>query len=70
MGRLLVERLVDVARATGTGGCILRVTPDNAAALRLYRSAGFVEVDAERATAWNAGQPRSYRWMEHPDFGS
>jgi [ribosomal protein S18]-alanine N-acetyltransferase len=70
VGRLLVELLVEAARATRTGGCILRVTPDNAAALRLYASAGFVEVDAQRSAAWNQEQPRNYLWMERPDFGS
>ena len=70
VGRLLVGRLVEAARDTGTSGCILRVTPDNAAALRLYRSAGFVAVDAERTTAWNQEQPRNYLWMERPDFAS
>ena len=41
----------------------LRVLPDNVAAQRAYQAAGFVTVDETTASAWNAGQPTSYRWM-------
>ena len=68
VGRRLVHELVDAARSTGSGACILRVDPDNTAALHLYRNAGFADVDAERSEAWNAGQPTTYVWMERTDF--
>lgn len=68
VGRRLVHELVHAARSTGLGACLLRVAPDNTAALRLYRSAGFADVDAERSEAWNKGQPSRYIWMERPDF--
>jgi [ribosomal protein S18]-alanine N-acetyltransferase len=68
VGRRLVHALVDAARSTGRGACILRVDPDNTVALRLYRTAGFADVDAERSEAWNAGQPTRYVWMERTDF--
>lgn len=68
VGRRLVHELVHAARSTGSSACVLRVAPDNSAALRLYRAAGFEDVDAERSEAWNAGQPVRYVWMERPDF--
>jgi ribosomal protein S18 acetylase RimI-like enzyme len=64
LGRALVGHLVAAAQATGLSGCLLRVLPDNDAAIGLYRSAGFVAVDAERTAEWNVGQPAEYRWFE------
>ena len=66
LGRRLVSDLLAAARDTGLSGCFLRVAPDNAPALALYRSAGFVDVDASRSEAWNAGQPTAYVWLEWP----
>ena len=70
LGRQLVARLVGAAEGTGLGACLLRVVPDNAPARALYRIAGFLEVDPERAAEWNVGQPTAYLWMEWPGFGA
>jgi [ribosomal protein S18]-alanine N-acetyltransferase len=64
LGRALVAQLVAAAGATGLSGCLLRVAPDNAAAIALYTATGFAEVDADRAAEWNQGQPAAYRWFE------
>ncbi|HEX8488687.1 MAG TPA: GNAT family N-acetyltransferase [Propionibacteriaceae bacterium] len=69
LGRELVTRLVEEARATGLRDCFLRVAPDNSAALGLYRSCGFVDVEEERSRAWNESQPRQFVWLERVDFG-
>ena len=66
LGRALVAQLIAAAEATGLSGCLLRVAPDNAAAIALYRAAGFAEVDAARAAEWNEGQPAAYRWYQWP----
>jgi [ribosomal protein S18]-alanine N-acetyltransferase len=63
-GRALVGHLVASAAATGLSGCLLRVAPDNDAAIGLYQAAGFFEVGADRTADWNAGQPAEYRWFE------
>jgi ribosomal-protein-alanine N-acetyltransferase len=68
IGRLLVSALVTEARSSGRAACCLRVAPDNGAALALYRSAGFTEVDAGRTAAWNVGQPTPYVWLERIEF--
>lgn len=65
-GRALVAALVQAAAATGLSGCLLRVAPDNGPAIALYRAAGFVEVDPDRTTEWNQGQPTEYVWFEWP----
>lgn len=70
VGRRLVAELVGAAERTGLAGCLLRVAPDNAPALGLYRAAGFAEVDAERTAEWNTGQPVAYVWFEWPGFGA
>ena len=67
-GRHLVARLLVAARATGKRACLLRVALDNAAALGLYRTMGFAEVDPDRTAAWNRGQPATYVWFEWPGF--
>ena len=68
IGRQLITQLVEAARATGLADCYLRVVHDNVAALGLYRSTGFVDVDEERTRAWNEGQPAQFVWLERPDF--
>ena len=64
LGRDLVDRLVQRARALGLLGCYLRVVPDNLPALALYRTAGFNDVDQARTEEWNRGQPTTYVWLE------
>jgi ribosomal protein S18 acetylase RimI-like enzyme len=63
-GRALVAALVEAAAATGLSGCLLRVAPDNAPAIALYRVAAFTEVDPDRTAEWNQGQPTAYVWFE------
>ena len=48
LGRALVTSLVAAAAATSLSGCLLRVVPDNAPAVALYRAAGFAAVDPDR----------------------
>jgi len=67
LGRLLVAGLVDAARGTGLASCFLRVRPDNAAAMGLYRSTGFVDFDEKRTAEWNLEQPVEYAWLEWPN---
>ena len=67
-GRRLVGALLARARATGRAACFLRVAPGNSAALGLYRSAGFADVDPERTAEWNSAQPTAYVWLEYPGF--
>jgi ribosomal protein S18 acetylase RimI-like enzyme len=67
-GRQLVMQLLNAARVTGKRACLLRVAPDNAAALGLYRAVGFAEVDVDRTLAWNRDQPTRYIWFEWPGF--
>jgi ribosomal protein S18 acetylase RimI-like enzyme len=62
VGRRLVEALTALARAHG-GLIFLRVHPDNAAAARVYRAAGFQLLDAATAAEWNEGQPVTYDWL-------
>ena len=69
MGRRLVDRLAAMARASGRAACFLRVVPDNTAALTLYHSAGFTDVDPDLAVQWNRGQPAAYVWLEHRPAG-
>lgn len=42
---------------------VMRVAPDNLAALRCYRAAGFVDVAADERREWNIGQPADYVWL-------
>lgn len=65
LGRELVRGLLAEARLSGLSDVFMRVHPDNAAALRCYRGAGFETVDAESAAAWNAGQPVAYVGLRH-----
>lgn len=66
VGRLLVDQLLTRARRSGRADCFLRVAPDNTAALALYRSAGFGDVDPAHADAWNQEQLIDYVWLHHP----
>ncbi len=66
VGGRLVRELLAQARALGRSTCALRVVPDNAAALAVYRSQGFRDVAADVAAEWNRGQPVDYVWLEHP----
>ncbi|WP_030761484.1 GNAT family N-acetyltransferase [Streptomyces sp. NRRL F-2664] len=63
LGRALVRGLLARAAAAGHADVFLRVHPDNAAALRCYRAAGFAPVAPDLAEAWNAPQPVAYVWL-------
>ncbi|MGN9815587.1 GNAT family N-acetyltransferase [Streptomyces sp. SD11] len=65
LGRLLVRGLLAEARLTGLAEVCMRVHPENTAALRCYRGAGFEPVDAASTAAWNTGQPVEYTWLRH-----
>jgi len=65
LGRQLVTELTALARVKAPLVC-LRVHPDNVAAARVYRAAGFLDVDAATADEWNAGQPVPYVWLTAP----
>jgi ribosomal protein S18 acetylase RimI-like enzyme len=65
LGRNLAVELVTSARALGLAQVFLRVHPDNDVAIACYTSVGFVPVSVEEETAFNAGQPATYRWMRH-----
>ncbi|WP_213089287.1 GNAT family N-acetyltransferase [Streptomyces flaveus] len=64
LGRVLVRGLLAQARAAGCPDVFMRVHPDNETALRCYRGAGFVPVDASLAESWNAAQPVNYVWLQ------
>jgi len=63
VGRALVEQLLDAARAHDVSNAWVRIVPDNEPAIRCYRSAGFEPVSVELEQAFNAPQPREYRWL-------
>jgi ribosomal protein S18 acetylase RimI-like enzyme len=64
IGRHLTEALSKEAEQQPTAGTIcLRVHPDNAAAARVYQSAGYQQVDEATAAEWNARQPVAYQWL-------
>jgi ribosomal protein S18 acetylase RimI-like enzyme len=65
VGRVLVRELLVRAREAGFADVLIRVHPDNERALRCYRGAGFVPVDAGLAEAWNVPQPVDYHWLQH-----
>ena len=65
LGRALVRGLLARAIEAGFDGVFMRVHSDNNAALRCYRGAGFVPVEADLAATWNAVQPVSYIWLKH-----
>jgi ribosomal protein S18 acetylase RimI-like enzyme len=64
IGRTLVTELVARAQASYPD-IFMRVHPDNAAALRCYAAASFVQVDAELQAQWNASQPVPYVWVAY-----
>lgn len=64
VGRRLVDRLLEEAGHSGRADCFLRVVPDNAAALALYRTSGFRDVDDQQAAAWNEHEPTAYVWLQ------
>ncbi len=49
VGRFLLERLLDSARAAGAGCLILEVRAGNHAAIALYESAGFADIGLRKA---------------------
>jgi [ribosomal protein S18]-alanine N-acetyltransferase len=58
IGRALIENALAWAAASGREALRLAVFPDNAAALALYRAAGFVEIERQPgAVARNVGAP-------------
>jgi ribosomal protein S18 acetylase RimI-like enzyme len=65
VGRALVTGLLERAVGAGFDDVFLRVHPDNGRALRCYRGAGFVTVDAASAREWNAAQPLDYVWLRN-----
>ncbi|NLE21455.1 MAG: GNAT family N-acetyltransferase [Actinobacteria bacterium] len=65
VGRLLVASLLRQAARTQLPTALVRVVPDNAAALACYRHAGFTPVDDEERRRFNAGQPLAYEWLRH-----
>jgi GNAT superfamily N-acetyltransferase len=62
IGRRLVGELIVPARAAYPA-VMMRVHPDNAAALRCYAAVGFEPVAAELAAEWNIPQPVDYVWL-------
>ncbi|MEU5954370.1 GNAT family N-acetyltransferase [Streptomyces sp. NPDC047525] len=66
-GRVLVRGLTELALRAGFAEIFMRVHPENSAALRCYRAAGFRQVDPALAAEWNAPQPVSYVWLRHAD---
>ncbi|WP_440067795.1 GNAT family N-acetyltransferase [Streptosporangium sp. OZ121] len=69
IGRELVRGLAALARDAGYANVFMRVHPDNDRALRCYRGAGFLPVDAHLAAEWNVSQPVDYVWLRHIDPG-
>jgi ribosomal protein S18 acetylase RimI-like enzyme len=65
LGRGLAVALVDRARADGLTNIFLRVHEDNSVAIACYGTSGFVRCSPEEEAEFNAGQPATYRWMQH-----
>ena len=65
LGQHLASELARLALARHPK-VMLRVHPDNAAALRCYASAGFEPVTPDQAATWNTGQPFTYLWLTPP----
>jgi ribosomal protein S18 acetylase RimI-like enzyme len=63
VGGALVRLLLEEARHTAYPHAFLRVFPDNYAAIRCYRRAGFTPVSPSDQQAFNGGQPMDYLWM-------
>lgn len=64
----LVDGLVDRARVNGRSRCLVRVPHGSDEVVKTSRNVGFQDVDEETVMTWNREQPRSYHWLEHPDF--
>lgn len=64
IGRVLARELAARAR-THYDNVFLRLRPENTAAFRCYRGAGFERVDAALEQQWNAPQPVAYVWMRY-----
>jgi ribosomal-protein-alanine N-acetyltransferase len=54
LGRAMLASMLDVARERSIGRVFLEVRPSNAAAIALYRSAGFCEIGVRRGYYQNA----------------
>jgi len=65
VGRALVRELLARALQAGYEDVFMRVHPDNDPAVRCYRGAGFVPVDADLARSWNSVQPVAYTWLRN-----
>ena len=63
-GRALVAALVDGGRGDRHVRLPAPGRPGQRRGHRLYRAAGFAEVDPERTGEWNQGQPTEYVWFE------
>lgn len=63
VGRTLVEHLAAEAGRIPVSSVWVRVVPENTAAIRCYRGAGFEPVTPARESELNAPQPREYRWL-------
>ena len=62
LGQYLANELARLARSRHPQ-VMLRVHPDNLAALRCYATAGFEPVPPDQAAIWNNGQPYTYSWL-------
>lgn len=63
-GRWMVAELVRLALPQQPL-VVMRVHPDNPAAMRCYAGAGFAPVAASEQARWNDGQPIAYTWMTY-----
>ena len=63
VGRTLIQLLVDEATTFNLSSVWVRVVPDNVAAIRCYRGAGFRPTSDDQEAELNAVQPRVYRWL-------
>lgn len=55
LGRAMLSEMLDMARERNVRRVFLEVRPSNAAAIALYRSAGFLEIGVRRGYYQNAG---------------
>jgi GNAT superfamily N-acetyltransferase len=63
VGRRLVAELMTEGARFQSRIAWVRVVPENTAALRCYRAAGFRFAPAEQESELNSLQPRNYRWL-------
>ncbi len=59
IGPLVLERLIESARATGRHALICRIVADNEASLKMARAAGFEYVGTLREVGW-----KFERWLD------